>query len=35
MGTSVAAMYDNPSIIRLVPGLEVDVITRAPVQAAP
>jgi hypothetical protein len=28
-------MYDNPSVIRLNPGLLVDVITLAPAPAAP
>ena len=34
-GTSEPMMYEMPSIIRLTPGLEEEVITRAPVQAAP
>jgi len=35
IGTSEAAMYDRPSAIRLTPGLDDDVIVRAPAQAAP
>ena len=34
-GSSVQEIYDKPSCIRLTPGLELEVIVRLPVQAAP
>ena len=34
-GSSAPIMYDMPSCLRLIPGLDEDVITRAPAPAAP
>ena len=34
-GRSLPAMYEMPSVLRLMPGEELDVITRTPAAAAP
>ena len=34
-GTSEQAIYEKPSCIRLMPGLDDDVMARTPVHAAP